>query len=90
MTCSGFSQTPSGQQSPSAQFTPFSPQLFSLSHTLLVQHSSTWLSVKEVMIVTGLSRSTINRAIQKGELVSVMKGGKRMIKRDWIDKWIQG
>ena len=51
---------------------------------------STWLSVKEVMIVTGLSRSTINRAIQKGELVSVMKGGKRMIKRDWIDKWIQG
>ncbi len=51
---------------------------------------STWLSVKEVMIVTGLSRSTINRAIQKGELVSVIKGGKRMIKRDWIDKWIQG
>ena len=51
---------------------------------------ASWFSIKEVMIVTGLSRSTISRAIQKGELVSVIKGGKRMIKREWVDKWIEG
>jgi excisionase family DNA binding protein len=49
-----------------------------------------WFSVSDVIITTGLSRSTINRAITLGELKSVKNGGKRMFKREWVDRWIQG
>jgi len=49
-----------------------------------------WFSISDVIRTTGLSRSTINRGITLGELKSVKNGGKRMFKRDWIDKWITG
>ena len=47
-----------------------------------------WMSVAEVSQVSSLARSTINRAIKKGELKTVLHGGKRMIKKEWLDKWI--
>tara|TARA_R110002020_G_scaffold354422_1_gene567193 strand:+ start:751 stop:978 length:228 start_codon:yes stop_codon:yes gene_type:complete len=47
-----------------------------------------WMSIAEVSQVSSLSRSTINRAIKKGELKAVLHGGKRMIKKEWLDKWI--
>jgi|TARA_R100001443_G_C3296605_1_gene164173 excisionase family DNA binding protein len=47
-----------------------------------------WMSIAEVSQVSSLSRSTINRAIKKGELKTVLHGGKRMIKKEWLDKWI--
>ena len=49
-----------------------------------------WLSLKEVSYTSSLSRSTINRAISKGELKSVLHGGKRMVKKEWLDRWING
>jgi excisionase family DNA binding protein len=49
-----------------------------------------WFSISDVITTTGLSRSTINRAIAVGSLKSVKNGGKRMFKRDWIERWIQG
>ena len=47
-----------------------------------------WMSIAEVSQVSSLSRSTINRAIKKGELKTVLHGGKRMVKKEWLDKWI--
>jgi len=50
----------------------------------------TWLSISDAIKTTGLSRSTIHRAIKSGELKSVKNGGKLMFRREWIDWWIQG
>ena len=52
--------------------------------------NKSWLSVSDITKTTGYSRSTIDRAISKGELKYVKNGGKRMFKAEWVDKWIQG
>jgi len=52
--------------------------------------NKTWLSVSDVIQTTGISRSTINRAISLGELNSVKNKGKRMIRNEWVDRWITG
>ncbi len=49
-----------------------------------------WLSITDVIQATGYSKSTINRAIKRGELKSVKNGGKRMFRKEWIDRWISG
>ena len=49
-----------------------------------------WLSITDVTQATGYSKSTINRAIKRGELKSVKNGGKRMFRKEWIDRWISG
>jgi excisionase family DNA binding protein len=52
--------------------------------------NKTWLSITDVIKTTGLSRSTINRAIALGELKSVKNKGKRMMRKEWVDKWLVG
>lgn len=49
-----------------------------------------WLSINDTIKITGYSRSTINRAISRGELKSVKNSGKRMFRKEWVDRWIQG
>ena len=49
-----------------------------------------WLSITDVIQATGYSKSTINRAIKMGELKSVKNSGKRMFRKEWIDRWISG
>jgi len=49
-----------------------------------------WLSITDVIQSTGYSKSTINRAIKNGELKSVKNGGKRMFRKEWVDRWISG
>jgi len=49
-----------------------------------------WLSISDVIYTTGYSKSTINRAIKRGELKSVKNSGKRMFRKEWVDKWISG
>jgi excisionase family DNA binding protein len=49
-----------------------------------------WLSINDVVQTTGNSKSKINRAIKRGELKSVMNGGKRMFRKEWVDRWIIG
>ena len=49
-----------------------------------------WLSITDVIQSTGYSKSTINRAIKRGELKSVKNGGKRMFRKEWVDRWISG
>jgi excisionase family DNA binding protein len=49
-----------------------------------------WLSINDVVQTVGNSKSTINRAIKRGELKSVKNGGKRMFRKEWVDRWISG
>ncbi len=52
--------------------------------------NKTWFSITDVIRTTGCSRSTIDRAITLGELKSVKNKGKRMIRKEWVEKWIIG
>ena len=52
--------------------------------------NKTWLSISDVIRLTGYSRSTINRYISNGQLKTVKSGGKRMMRKEWVDKWIMG
>ena len=52
--------------------------------------NKTWLSITDVTKVVGISRSSINRAISLGQLKSVKSGGKRMMKKSWVNKWLGG
>ena len=47
-----------------------------------------WLSLKDVCEYTGLSSSTIHRAIQKGELKVSKKTGKNLFKKEWVDNFL--
>jgi len=47
-----------------------------------------WLALKDVCEYTGLSSSTIHRAIQKGELKVSKKTGKNLFKKEWIDNFL--
>ena len=49
-----------------------------------------WLTIKEICTYTGLSASTIHRAIQKGELKVSKRTGKNLFKKDWIDGFLNG
>ncbi len=45
-----------------------------------------WLSITDVTKAVGLSRPTINRGISLGQLKSVKSGGKRMMKKRWVNQ----
>ena len=49
-----------------------------------------WLNLKEAAILTGLSVSTLRIRIYSSELKSkqTISRGKILIRRDWLDKWL--
>ena len=49
-----------------------------------------WMSITDVVKSTGLSRSIVQRGISLNQLQSVKSGGKRMMKKSWIEKWLVG
>jgi len=49
-----------------------------------------WLSIPDVVKTTGISRSSINRAIRLKILKSVKNSGRRMMKQEWVDQWLGG
>ena len=48
-----------------------------------------WLSTSDVKRETGLSLSSIQRAIKKSELQVSRKTGKNMFRREWIEQWLK-
>ena len=55
----------------------------------LVQGSSQqWLSIKGCTQCSGLSESTIRRAIQAGTLKANKVGGKWLIKSEWLERYL--
>tara|TARA_B100000965_G_C19599822_1_gene761952 strand:- start:850 stop:1068 length:219 start_codon:yes stop_codon:yes gene_type:complete len=49
-----------------------------------------WLSIDEVCKYSALSKSTINRAIIRGELRVSKKTGKNLFKKEWVDSFLNG
>ena len=49
-----------------------------------------WLTTLNVVSETGLSLSTINRAIKSGQLKVSRNTGKNMFRKEWVDKWLNG
>ena len=55
----------------------------------LVQDSSPqWLNIKDCVRVSGLSESSIRRAISTGALKANKVGGKWLIKASWLEKYL--
>ena len=55
----------------------------------LIQDSAPqWLSIKSCTQCSGLSESTIRRAIQAGILKANKVGGKWLIKASWLEKYL--
>lgn len=48
-----------------------------------------WITIREASEYSGLSNSTLRRAIKKGELKSSKQTGKLMFKRSWIDNFLE-
>ena len=47
-----------------------------------------WLGIKDVCDYTGLSASTIYRAMQRGELKVSKKIGKNLFRKEWVDRFL--
>ena len=47
-----------------------------------------YLNLKDAIKYTGLSKSTLVRAIQKGELKTSKTSGRLLFRLEWIDKWL--
>ena len=52
--------------------------------------NSSWIDIKNASRFTGLSKSTIRRAIQKGQLKCSKSTGKLLFKRIAINDWLGG
>ena len=50
--------------------------------------SPNWLTIKSSVNYSGLSESTIRRAIQTGHLKANKVGGKWLIKSEWIERYL--
>ena len=58
----------------------------------LIKTSGTtkWLDIREVSNQTNLSKSTIRRAVQTGELKCSKRTGKLLFKVEDIESWLNG
>lgn len=52
--------------------------------------SDRWINMKEVCKYTGLSNSTIGRAVNKGTLKVSNQTGKKLFRISWVDRWLEG
>ena len=52
--------------------------------------SNGWLDINDVCKYAKLSKSTVNRAILKGELKVSKKTGKNLFKKEWVDQFLNG
>ncbi len=47
-----------------------------------------WLSIKDCVKYSGLSESTIRRAMQSGQLKANKVGGKWLIRHQWLESYL--
>ena len=55
---------------------------------LVQENRPQWLSIKGCTQCSGLSDSTIRRAIQAGTLKANKVGGKWLIKSEWLERYL--
>ena len=49
-----------------------------------------WLNLVQAVDYSTLSKETLNRAINRGELKASKVTGKTLIKTDWLDNYLEG
>ena len=49
-----------------------------------------WLDIAEAVKYSGISKSSISRAIGSGKLKTTKALGKRMFKSKWLDNFLEG
>ena len=54
----------------------------------IINNVPSWLSIKGCTQCSGLSESTIRRAIRAGTLKANKVGGKWLIKASWLEKYL--
>ena len=55
---------------------------------LIQKNVSIWLSIKDCVKYSGLSESTIRRAMQSGQLKANKIGGKWLIRYQWLESYL--
>ena len=55
---------------------------------LIQKNVPIWLSIKDSVEYSGLSESSIRRAIQSGTLKANKVGGKWLIKASWLERYL--
>ena len=65
-------------------------KLDEIKHIVTSKVSDRWLSMNEVCEYSGLSGSTIRRAIKKGVLKVSNNTGKLLFKVSSVDRWLNG
>ena len=74
----------------SIELIPIKEQLDRIEKKVERKYSDPFLSIKKVENYTGLSSSTIRRAVHKGYLKPSMRSGKLIFKQSNVDKWLGG
>ena len=64
-------------------------KLDEIKHIVKSKVSDRWLNIGEVCDYSGLSNSTIRRAINKGVLKASHSTGKLLFKMSDVDRWLQ-
>ena len=65
-------------------------RLDEIKHIVKSEVSNRWLNMKEVCDYSGLSNSTIRRAVHKGVLKVSTGTGKLLFKTSDVDRWLNG
>jgi len=65
-------------------------RLDEIKHIVKSEVSNRWLNMKEVCDYSGLSNSTIRRAVHKGVLKVSTGTGKLLFKISDVDRWLNG
>jgi excisionase family DNA binding protein len=47
-----------------------------------------YFNLKETITYSGISKSTLVRATQKGELKVSKASGRLLFRKEWVDKWL--
>ena len=63
-------------------------QIFKEIKSLIQSNIPRWLSIKSCTEYSGLSESTIRRAISTGTLTANKVGGKWLIKSEWLERYL--
>jgi len=51
--------------------------------------SGIFYTVADIASMVGCSTRTIERCIQKGEIKSTRVGRKKLIRKEWVESWLQ-
>ncbi len=60
------------------------------NHTAAPAPEKLAFNIPEVCAATGVGRTTVYKAIKAGALKSIMVGGRRLVRREALEDWLEG